>query len=109
MRGETVQMKINKITHSKCPYCKKYGLPFYKTSYKYNPVITCKFCNKKFKVSRILSMTVLILGGVAVGTIFRKIDENWFDMPTWLWCSIGGFLWLIFQYFAPLKEYKEQK
>lgn len=97
-------MKISEIASSKCPICKKYGLPFYKTSYKYNPTITCKYCGKKFKVNRALSMITLISIAVLVVIGIRIIKENLFDIPGWVSYFMAFALWLAFQYFAPLEE-----
>ena len=105
--SEVLSMMFEKITHSKCPNCKKHGLPFYKTSYKYNPLITCKFCGKKFAVNRVLSMTFLIAMLVLLGFVFQKLQE-WFGVPNWICCVLGVGGWLLFQYFAPLKEHEEK-
>lgn len=101
-------METNKIKNSKCPHCKKYGLPFYKTSYKYNPIIICKYCGKKFKVNRALSLTALILLAIFMGVGIRIINENIFDIPMWVCYFLYVALWLAFQYFAPLEECIEE-
>lgn len=100
-------MKISHITNSKCPCCKKYGLPFYKTNYKYNPVVTCKFCGKKFKVNRALSLTVIILLAFSVVVGFKKVNDYIFNFPEWTIYFIGLALWHVFEYFAPLEEYED--
>ena len=97
-------MNIRKIINSKCPYCKKRGIQFYKTSYKYNPILTCRFCGKKFKVNRVLSITAIILLAVLVGVVSRKVEEFYPNIPMWSPYCIMILLWLVFEYFAPLDE-----
>lgn len=100
-------MHFKNIKYSKCPYCKKHGLPFYKTSYKYNPVITCRLCGKSFKVNRALSMTILISITVLFGVTYQMINKYWFDIPSWIIYFLCIVFWLVFQYFSPLEEHDE--
>lgn len=97
-------MKFENIKYSKCPNCKKHGLPFYKTGYKYNPIVICKFCGKKLSVNRFLSMTALIVMIASLGVACQIID----DIPSWMVYLLGIAFWLVFQYFAPLEEYEEK-
>ena len=101
-------MKFENIKYSKCPNCDKHGLPICKIGYKFNPKITCRFCGKSFKVNRILSVTILILSAILLGVICRKINDYWFDMPSWIVDVLVIVYVLIFQYFAPLEEYEEK-
>ena len=101
-------MKFENIKYSKCPNCKKHGISFYKTGHKYNPIICCKFCGKKFRVNRALSMTVIVLLAVLGGVAFREIKEIYPSIPTWTCYALYSFLWLAFEYFAPLEEYEEK-
>ena len=102
-------MNFEKITHSKCPHCKKHGISaFFKTSYKHNPVIRCKYCGKKFKVNRAFSIIMILLIVLVVGISARIINENWFHIPLWLVCIIVILLFLISYYFAQLEDINDK-
>ena len=100
-------MNINKITHSKCPHCRKHGIGFPKIGYRYNRLITCKYCGKKFKVNRALSITVLIILGVLGGICFIKTKEIFSNVPDWICYPLIFILLSVFEYFAPLEEYDD--
>ena len=100
-------MKLKQIKYSKCPQCKKHGLKIYKTSYKYNPVIICNCCGKKFKVNRFLSLVVLLVDAVFVGVVYRYINYNIIHIPIEISYIVGIVIWFLFQYFAPLEEYDD--
>lgn len=97
-------MNIERLKYSKCPNCKRRGLSgFRKTGYKYNPVLECEYCKKKFKVNRALSVTVDIGMAVIIGLIGQKTG-----MPLWICCIILLLLLAVFEYFAPLEEIEDK-
>lgn len=97
-------MNINKIIYSKCPHCKQHGISLFKTGYKYNPILTCKYCGKKFKVNRVLYLFVLLLWCIFLGISYRLKDQFWPNIPYWISWIYSVIPLLLFEYFAPLEE-----
>lgn len=93
-----------KFIRSKCPNCKKNGIEFWKTRTRYNPKLTCKYCKKTYKVSWTISFVFTLVCAVVMGTVLRLVREHIFNIPTWLCYIIILIPFLIFEYFAPLKE-----
>ena len=99
--------KSHKILYSKCPSCKKHGLKaFNKMAGMHNPILTCKYCGKKFSMNMALAIIVKIGIPVFVG-IIALIFNNIIRIPFWIYCVIGIILLLLFEYFAPLEEQDE--
>jgi len=99
--------KFRKIFYSKCPNCGEYGIKaFNKMLRRYNPILTCKYCSKKFKMNMALSI-IFKCGIAALIAIFAAIFNNVIKMPLWIYCVIAIILLLLFEYFAPLEESEE--
>ncbi|MBQ7045427.1 MAG: hypothetical protein IJN65_02925 [Clostridia bacterium] len=96
--------KPEKFIRSKCPNCKKNGIEFWKTGTRYNPKLTCKYCNKTYKVRWIVSFVFTVVWAVVMGTALRLVREYIFEIPVWLCFVIALITYSIFEYFAPLKE-----
>ena len=104
-------MEIQKIKYSKCPHCKQHGIKaFSKISHRHNPILTCKYCGKRFSVNIILSIFVKIAIPVFFGSItklfFENLDEDILMLILYVACVLTLFL---FEYFAPLEEIPDKK
>ena len=99
-------MKIfEMIKYSKCPHCKKYGIKaFFKTSHGHNPILTCKYCGKKYSVNIALSIFMKIFIPIFLGLIFLYLRNKNISIPFWIIAIIAILAFMIFEYFAPLDE-----
>ena len=95
---------LKKFIRSKCPNCQKHGIGFWKTRTRYNPKLTCKYCNKTYKVSWTVSFVFILGWAACMGTVILLVRDYIFEIPIWLCYTIALIPVLIFQYFAPLKE-----
>lgn len=95
-------MILPKLKLSKCPHCQKHGLPFWKTGRRYNPVLVCKYCNKKYRVNIVLSIATKVLVPCLLGFLLRGI-------PMTLFIVICIIAILILEYFAPVEEINEDE
>jgi hypothetical protein len=95
-------MQENKVRYSKCPHCKQHGIPaFRKISYKYNPVVTCIRCGKRYAVNRALSVMGEIGIAALSGTAALLTKTH---MPFWPWIIAALVAVCLFEYFAPLED-----
>ena len=98
-------MNFEKIKYSKCPSCKKHGIPaFRKIGHRYNPAVTCRYCGKSFSVNIVLSIFMKIAIGLFVGGIAFAAKTYLFDVPLLIWTILMLFLWFLCEYFVPLEE-----
>ena len=100
-------MSFEKIKYSKCPNCKKHGIPaFSKLSRVYNPDVQCCYCKKIYSVnialSKLVGISIAFLVGI-IGNIFNKYVT---PIPFFVWVLPIIFLYLLFEYYAPLEEAK---
>lgn len=93
-----------KFIRSKCPNCKKNGIEFWKTGTRYNPKLTCKYCGKTYKVSWTVSFVFILVWASSMGGLLSLFNNYVFKIPKWLCYVIALIPFLIFEYFAPLKE-----
>ena len=93
-------MILEKLKFSKCPNCKKHGIPFWKTGWRHNPILVCKYCNEKYKVNIALSIATKVLVPCLLGLILKGIP-----MP--IFVIICVIVILILEYFAPVEELTE--
>ena len=99
------KIDFNKIKYSKCPACKKHGISaFNKIGYRYNPVVECHYCKKKFSVNIALSIIMKIVISIFVGAIAIIVDTYIVKVPLLIWAIIALILLFLFEYFAPLSD-----
>ena len=105
LRGHMKKIDFNKIKYSKCPACKKHGISaFNKIGYRYNPVVECHYCKKKFSVNIALSIIMKIVISIFVGAIAIIVDTYIVKVPLLIWAIIALILLFLFEYFAPLSD-----
>ena len=98
-------INFEKIKYSKCPSCKKHGIPaFRKIGHRYNPAVTCRYCGKEFSVNIVLSIFMKIAIGVLVGSIAFAVKTYLFEVPFLIWIILMLCLWFLCEYFVPLEE-----
>ena len=97
-------MNIEKLRYSKCPACKKHGIPAFSKLGRWTYTVKCKYCHKKFKVNSVLAYIVKLGGAIGVGLFCRFVAS----FPFWLACVIGILMLFLFEYFAPLEEVDDQ-
>ena len=100
-------MKENRITHSKCPYCSKHGIPAYFKWGKHLPKeVKCIYCEKTFKVpvwGCILRIVLPIFVGCLSGWIFEYYGMN-HDHSLYCGIIMAIITMFVYAYFAPLKK-----
>ncbi len=97
--------RFQKIKYSKCPICKKYGIfAFDKIGRRYNHILECNYCKKKFSVNIVVSIIMKILIPLFVGAIALIVNTYVTKVPFLIWAIITLVLWFIFEYFAPLSN-----
>ena len=110
-------MDWKKLTRSKCPGCKKYGLPAFRVGHKNASVIlTCRDCGRKYETNAGIN-AIAFFGSLALMLLaeFRWIHPLQESLPDWLYNILNwgcGALWILFVllYYrlAPLKEVFEE-
>ncbi len=110
-------MDWKKLTHSKCPGCKKYGLPSHRTGHKNSSIIlTCSECGRHYETNVGINIIAFFGSMILMALcIFRWIDPLQGSIPDWLLEALRwgcGILWIFFLFlydrFAPLKEVFEE-
>lgn len=98
-------MKLEKLLYSKCPHCKKHGIPALKTARFHQPTLTCKKCGSKYKANGILSM-LLIISVPFLLFLFSNIifDINFNDIFIVIIMAMSIF---IIEYFLPIESVDE--
>lgn len=96
----------NKIKYSKCPNCKKHSISAFTKVYHKgrSPIATagiieCENCGKQYITNNFL----VVLAQIAM--LILAIVLCWLlHFPIWAGVILPIFLFLIFEYFLPLKE-----
>ena len=97
---------LNYIRYSKCPNCKKHGIKaFFKTSHGHNPIVVCKYCQKKYTVNIALTIFMKIFLPVSLGLLFLCLRIKNIVIPFWIIAIVVIIAYKIFEYFAPLEEH----
>lgn len=97
-------MNLEKIKYSRCPACKQHGIKAFLKGGKYTYKLTCKYCQKKFKINMVLNTFVNIFVAILVGTLALTVNKYIIPIPLWVWGAIAVIILLGFDYFAPLEE-----
>ena len=101
---------MEKLKYSKCPNCHKNGIKaFGNIGYRYNPIVECKYCNKKYSVNIALSIFMKIIVPVLTYVFTQIINQYLFKIPIWAMCIIAICGFFTFEYFAPLEEITESE
>lgn len=101
---------MEKFKYSKCPSCHKFGInAFGKIGHRYNPIVECKYCNKKYSVNIALSIFMKIIVPVLTCVFAKIFNQYLFKIPIWAMCIIVICELLAFEYFAPLEEITESE
>ena len=91
---------MEKIKYSKCPNCKKYGLPsFFRLSRTSTTKVSCKYCEKVYRINIFIGVFIR-----AAMVIFACFLGHYNVLPDPLIIVVAGFLLLILGYFAPMQE-----
>ncbi len=62
--------KFENLFYSKCPKCKKHGIKaFNKMAGNHNPMLTCKYCGKKYSMNMALAIIVKVGIASVIGLI----------------------------------------
>ena len=99
-------MKLEQLTHSKCPNCKKHGISaFFKWGKTSSSTLRCKYCDKQYKVPEIIRLFI-IFGSAFFAFVICKSLSAFVTVPNWAYYVLGLLLYFIGEYFAPLEEKK---
>ena len=100
-------MKVfdNKLTHTKCPNCKKYGIGFFRgIGYRSTYTETCSYCGEKFKVNPALAAILKIGIPVFFSMVFLIIKSYVIDLPNWLLLIFILVLYFLALRLCPMEE-----
>ena len=100
-------MKVfdNKLTHTKCPICKKYGIGFSRgIGYRSTYTETCSYCGEKFKVNPALAAILKIGIPVIFSIVFLLIKSFVIDLPNWLLIILILVIYFIALRFCPMEN-----
>ena len=93
---------MNKLVYCKCPCCGRNGIKaFGKIGYRINPAVSCKYCEKRFRVNWALSFLGKILITIIFGLCGLLLKSVGF--PLWFWCVLVVVAYGLFEYFAPME------
>ena len=101
-------MKEDRLRYSKCPHCKRHGIPAMgKFGYKSTRPVVCLYCKKTFKArlwaSTFLKIAVALVAGF-VGNFLNRLGVS--EVISWVYAIVAFcFLYYLAQYFAPMREY----
>ena len=102
-----------KLTHSKCPGCKRHGLPALKTGRRFSSdTVYCKHCGRGYATNMGINI-IVELGSLALlfWANFKWIEPHVSEPARQGIFFVLFLLWLIlcygYEYFAPLHEREE--
>lgn len=98
-------MIIENIKYSKCPHCAKHGIRgFGKMTRVSKSVVSCRFCEKIFRVNTgvLLAVNILLpLLCAVAGVLFNRFCVQ---LPLGVWVALFLAIRAAAEYFAPLEE-----
>ncbi len=100
-------MNLEKLKYSKCPNCKKHGIPGVLKAGRYPYTLTCKHCEKKYKMNSALVVIINIFAPITGGIICLLVDNHIVNIPLLLYMAVALILHALAMYFAPLEEVDE--
>ena len=100
-------MKENKLLYSKCPCCHNYGIRALPKLGRSPLTVICMYCRRKFKapVSFLISVGVFLVGIMGYGGYL--INAYVFEFPLWVGYALVAVVWVLANYFAPLREVRD--
>ncbi len=96
-----------KFFYGKCPNCHKHGIQrFFKIGKIQNFKLTCKYCNKCYKVNRFFSLTMYFLVFITEVMLVKLYNHiyNYAEFPTFFVIITVFIAITIINIFAPLEE-----
>lgn len=100
-------MKENKFLYSRCPYCKKHGIPAFEKFGKYTYEIKCIYCEHSFRVNFFVAILIKLLYGISLGIIGYLLNNyTTIHIPLWLIIFVFVIGYFTIQYFIPIHMIK---
>lgn len=99
-------MDIEKLKYSRCPNCKRHGIPsFGKTGANRPYKVVCKYCGKAYRINVILDMMVKIAIPVSLAIIYWILKNKYMiTIPFWILVVLIIIFRCLYEYFAPLED-----
>ena len=96
-------MNFDVIRFSKCPDCKKHGIPgFSKFAHGHNKVVSCKHCGGRFITKISTSLSFYMISGGVMAILACLVNGFIYPVPLWVWGIVMFFSFFVFEYFSPM-------
>lgn len=102
-------MNFEKLKHSKCPHCGKYGISAGRgVGPRSNYFETCKYCKKVFKVNWAFSFFAKLITAFGVILMFALISNYIVYISPWISVGVMIVIFIFTQRFYPMEEITPQ-